>query len=330
MIKILLIDHSKTFFSQSFEKLEDFETDILYNSLANSNFSFIEKVFNKLRIPIDLNLFNQRILDKVKAFCPDLIIVAGQTSNNYIFPSTLVKIKKKHKTKIFSWTPDNMIKKHNSSVFFERSIGIYDIHFTTKSIIIDKLYKKGAKKVVYLNQAYSKYDHFPEPYNKDYDFDVLFIGSGEKERYLSLCFLAKKGIRVNVFGGIWGKFSSIPNLIIHRKPLTGKKYRQAITSSKINLCFLRKINNDIHTARSIEIPSCNGFMIAERTKEHIELFEENLEAVYFSSNEELFEKVNYYLRNETERKRIANNSYKKVINFNLSYDDVLKKIISNF
>ena len=330
MIKILIIDHEKTFITKSFEQFKDSELEIIYNKKTKFYFGIIEKVFFKLRIPIDFNFFNKKVINKVYDFLPDLIIIVGQMSNNNIFPSTLRKIRKIKKMKIFSWTPDNMVKRHNTSLFFNKSIPLFDVHFTTKSNIIKELYNKGAKKVVFLNQAYSKYDHYPEPYDKEYDYDIIFIGTAEKERYDSLCFLASNGLKIDVFGNRWKNFPIIKNLKIHNKPLYGYKYRKAISSSKINLCFLRKINDDLQTARSIEIPACRGFMLAEMTDEHSKLFKEDSEAVFFSSNEELLNKVTYYLKNEKKREKIKNSGYKKVTKFNFSYDDVVKRIISNY
>ena len=71
-------------------------------------------------------------------------------------------------------------------------------------------------------------------------------------------------------------------------------------------------------------------MIAERTSEHTTLFEENKEAVYFSSNNELLEKINDYLNNEIVRKEIINNALKRSKSSGYSYDDMADKLVIDF
>jgi hypothetical protein len=57
------------------------------------------------------------------------------------------------------------------------------------------------------------------------------------------------------------------------------------------------------------------------------LFKEGKEIIMFKDNEELLEKINYFLKNEDERQKIANAAYKKIIkDFNLEKD--LEKIFS--
>ena len=46
-------------------------------------------------------------------------------------------------------------------------------------------------------------------------------------------------------------------------------------------------------------------MLAERTTDHLRLFEEGREAAYFASPDELLAKVRHYLANDDERRAIA-------------------------
>jgi spore maturation protein CgeB len=175
---------------------------------------------------------------------------------------------------------------------------------------------------------FRNYSYYKE--NSKYKFDVLFIGAAEKERIDSLNYLAQNGIKINIYGGGWNKIDKTTlhhNLVINAYDLVGSDYADAISCSKISLCFLRKINRDLHTSRSIEIPACKGFMLAERTNEHLSLFKEGIEAEFFTSDEELLKKVNYYLLNEEKRQEVIEKGYQKCIEKDYSYDNMLARIL---
>ncbi|WP_282162224.1 CgeB family protein [Ulvibacterium marinum] len=225
--------------------------------------------------------------------------------------STLLYIKRKlPNARIISFSPDNMALRHNQSQNYLDCIPYYDYTFTTKSYIINDLNKLGAKNVNFIHKTYGEDFHYPRDLSKvDLERlggDVGFVGAWEKERCDSILFLAKNGINVKVFGdGKWNQFKSkYPNLSI-LPGIFSEDYPKALQAFKISLCFLRKINFDQQTARTMEIPACGGFMLAERTPEHLNLFEEGKEASYFSSNEELLDKCIYYLSRNEERKKIA-------------------------
>jgi spore maturation protein CgeB len=96
-------------------------------------------------------------------------------------------------------------------------------------------------------------------------------------------------------------------------------YARALTGAKIGLGFLRQICSDRHTTRTFEIPACASMLLADRTDEHEEFFEEGREAEFFDSAEELLEKVKFYLHNDAARGRIAEAGYRRCISSRYSY-----------
>lgn len=254
---------------------------------------------------------NRKIISSLKSKKFDVLwIDKGIT----IYPQTLKLAKKLHPNiKIVSYSPDNMALRHNQSQQYLESLSYYDYIVTNKSYIIEDMKKLGAKEVIFVNNTFEPTFHYPHDISEDdiqrLGGDVGFIGAWEKERCESILYLADHGIKVRVWGGgKWLEYKNYsPNLKIEEKGLYSEDYCKALRAFKINLCFLRKMNFDQQTTRSVEIPACGGFMLAERTDEHIALFEEDKEAAYFSSNEELVRKCKYYLSQEKTRELIRKN-----------------------
>jgi spore maturation protein CgeB len=146
---------------------------------------------------------------------------------------------------------------------------------------------------------------------------------------MSILYLAQNGIKVTVWGNGWGGWvDRHPNLDVRNEFLFGEDYSRAICASKININFLRKINRDEVTSRSVEIPACGGFMLAERTERHSSFFEEGIEAEFFSSNQELLEKVRIFLQKDLEREKIAMAGYLRCIKSGYSMRAQLSTMLS--
>lgn len=192
----------------------------------------------------------------------------------------------------------------------------------------------GARNVRFVNNTFEPSFHYPRVLSaQDIERiggDVGFVGMWEKERCESILYLADHGIQVRVFGDYrWREYINYnPNLKIEIGGLYNEDYAKSFRAFKISLCFLRKINYDVQTTRTVEIPACGGFMLAERTDEHLRLFEEGKEADFFSSNEELLEKCRYYLCHEELRKKIADAGYKRCIFSDYSNIGMIKQIIN--
>jgi hypothetical protein len=211
--------------------------------------------------------------------------------------------------RIIGYSPDDMYTRYNQSRPFLQSLSLYDVYFTTKSYAVKELESLGAKEVHFIDNAYDSSIHRPMAVGTNdreaFGGRVGFIGTYEAERCRSIKFLAANGVSVRVWSSNW-PFKSISNgLRVEYQNLWDDHYALAICAFDINLGFLRKLSRDRQTTRSVEIPACGAFMLAERTDEHQALFEEGKEAVYFDSDEELLDKVRYYLAHEDERKQIA-------------------------
>ena len=185
---------------------------------------------------------------------------------------------------------------------------LYDIVLTTKSFNIEEVRQLGAKNVIYMGSTYDQKTHRPiilsDREKEKWGCEVGFIGAFEEERYKSMLSIANSGQDVVVRGTSWENFEKRhPLLSVKPGFIAGDDYAKAICATKINLGFLRKACRDLHTKRSLEIPACGGFLLAERTSEHLDMFEEGKEAEFFGSDEELIDKVNYYLQHESERGR---------------------------
>jgi hypothetical protein len=327
------ISNTCTFRTISMEKL-GIVVDRIDTSGCNLNYRISNRIFRHL-FPIylpDIPKINKKIIDFISHKNYEVIWI---DKGLIIHKDTLIKIKNiSPNTKIVGYSPDLMTVKHNQSKQFLESIKEYDLYVTTKSYAIEEMYKIGFKKVIFQPNSYQDGFHFPREITKEeYERlggEVGFIGAWEKERAESICYLADNGIKVRVWGDKkWQKYKGVTrNLRIEEKGLFNEDYCLALSAFDISLNFLRKMNLDQQTTRSIEIPACQGFMLAERTYEHQELFEEDKEACYFGSNEELLLKCKYYLSNSEERKRIAAAGHDRCIRSGYSYTKRIKSILS--
>jgi hypothetical protein len=239
--------------------------------------------------------------------------------------------KKIPKLKIISYSPDDMLNPGNQSPQYLESLSIYNLNVTTKTYNVEELIELGAKNVIFLNNSYSPFVHKPwgqekigDPLLKDHL--VGFIGTYEQQRASSLNFLASNGVSITVHGAGWRELMN-SNISIFHQNLLGEDYAKAISSTAVNLCFLRKVNRDLQTTRSVEIPACGGFMLAERTSEHLQLFREGIEAEFFEGDEELVSKVKFYMCNDNERLKIARAGFQRCINSGYSDLHTVKKIL---
>ena len=308
---------------------------------GTSNISLYFRIAWKLGIHLDTENVNRKILDVTRHKKPDLLWIE---KGNMINPSTLKAVHEiSPNTKICAYSDDDMFHNINRTRAYVKSLHHYDIVFVTKSYNVNanELPALGAKCCVMVDKAYDPNQHMPLKLSmaeqSELSCDVSFIGSYAPERGDVLNFLAVNGISVVAWGNGWKRFKpKNKNLLITNKPLVNNpndlRFTKGINAAKINLGFLRKINRDLQTDRSVEIPACRGFMLAERSVEHERLFKDEEEAVYFETNTELLKKIRYYLEHEQKRIKIAKAGYKRTRKDGYSHkgriDEMLRTVLA--
>ncbi len=250
----------------------------------------------------------------------------------WIKPETLQVMRSRTGAKLVHFTPDAALV-YKKSRHFEQSISTYDLLVTTKRFELDLYKQKGARKVVLVKNACDETRFFPRSDAKHYLSDVCFIGRFEicRARYLKSLTTAENRMTIRVNGPLWPRYARFTRWMRHVNfggPLWGKDYIKALCSAEIGLCFLTKYFPEQSTQRTFEIPFCGVFMLAERTNEHLELFEEGKEAEFFGSVEELIDKTKFYIKHPHVRNRVARLGRKRCIKSNYSLNCMISRLIT--
>ncbi|MGK2960749.1 MAG: CgeB family protein [Gemmatimonadaceae bacterium] len=231
---------------------------------------------------------------------------------------------------------------------------------TSKSYELPE-YEKLPARIIYMPLGFGESVHRPllpasrETFMK-YSSDVSFLGGWEPRRERLLDEVAGvPGVRLNVWGYGWdhlqdGRLTPRRFFAMRRnsggEPFTvrrnarlaatvrggevyGDEYAWAISTARISLGFLRKICPDQHTTRTFEIPACGSMLLADRTQEHKEFYEEGVEAEFFESKAELLDKLGYYLENERARAAVALRGYQRCLSGGYSYHGRMTKVLES-
>ena len=145
------------------------------------------------------------------------------------------------------------------------------------------------------------------------DIDVYFCGAKTDERDIYLEQLKQYGIKAEVDGPGYSRKIPLRNMI--------DKYRRA----KIGLSFLMGKKDRYYyqvKARTFEIPAVGTFQLSEGSPELARLFNDN-EIKIFWNEGELIKKIEYYLKHDDEREKIAKAGHEK--NKQYSYEKIFKR-----
>ena len=195
---------------------------------------------------------------------------------------------------------------------YRSAVSAYDLVVVVREENIAEAKALGAKRVLHIYRAADEVAHAHRELTADemakWSSDVLFVGTAFPERGAFFRELIRLGVPLSIYGNKWSELKEW-KVLQHCWKGPGLEdaysYSTAILAAKVSLGLLSKENRDLHTTRSLEIPSLGGAFCAERTSEHLNLYKENQEAVFWSSPEECATKCAALLADDEWRRSVA-------------------------
>jgi len=177
---------------------------------------------------------------------------------------------------------------------FLKNLPLYDHVFSTKQALRQRLEAAGTPSTSWLPFAYDPTLHHPPQQRTTPAADVMFVGTGAKERLPWLNAInSLGGVRCQLHGNNWDRY---PTPGWERGgAVTGEAYCSAIDSAQIALGLLRQANGDLSTDRSYEIGAIGGCGLYQDSSEHRALLTGYPDEGFFSNPEELKTRVAHLL-----------------------------------
>lgn len=168
----------------------------------------------------------------------------------------------------------------------------YDLFVTRRESSALAAKQWGARQVELIIPPADEIEHRPLQLSDQdrarFSSKVAFVGTWMPERGPFIETLMRLGVPIRVFGARWDRAKNYMAIrsVVTLGGLNMNDYAKALTATDIALALLSKGNLDLHTARSLEIPALGKLLCAERTSDHLMMFEENKEAVFWDDVEE--------------------------------------------
>lgn len=225
----------------------------------------------------------------------------------------VIALLRRHARKIVNYNIDDPMSRRDYARFraYRSSLPCYDLCVVVRAENVPEAERLGARAVLRVLRSSDEVSHAPRPVTapdrERWQAEVLFLGTWFPERGPFLVELARRGVPLTIRGANWSKAPEWPTLRAYWKggQLQGDEYALALQCARVSLGLLSKGNRDLHTTRSLEIPALGGLLCAERTREHLDLYLEGQEALFWADAEECARVCREILADEPRRRRIA-------------------------
>lgn len=268
------------------------------------------------------------IIKNIEQYKPNFVLQCGGRT---VSPVHLIPLKQLG-YKLVLWYPDAYGPNFYPDIdFFKQIKGKFDLILVAVKGIVPQL-EGFAKKVVWGPQYYDHNYYKPNIGRLDSNcemYDVCFIGNNNggispyRNEYIPKLY---EKYRIKIIG----RGFNVPSISIETKEIANI-YR----NSKIALNFITVLNpcSLQMSDRIYKILGCGSFCLTQAIPDLEQLFQDGKHLVIFDGYEDLCNKIDYYLKHEEEREKIALEGQKEVlekhtINIRVNqYIEEVKKIL---
>lgn len=275
----------------------------------------------------------RRVLKAIGSRGFDLAFVNG----GMLVDRTLVSELRQRCGKVINYNNDDPFSSRDGGKWrhYLDALPLYDLVIVVRECNAAEARAAGARDVMRVYMSADEVAHSPRPITEEdrnrWGSSVAFIGTWMPERGPFLGRLVELGVPLAIFGDRWHKAEEWTLLRKHwRGPalFADDDYAKAVLCAGVCLGLLSKGNRDLSTTRSFEIPHLGGVLCAERTSEHLDLYREDEEAVFWNSPEECAEKCRKLLSDPEWRELIAKNGRARSIENRTMNESTMANAIS--
>jgi spore maturation protein CgeB len=260
--------------------------------------------------------FQKIIQKKITRANPDLVLIYSKD-----IPYKVLKdISKFCITAIFY--PDVKVPLDEKLVRYARLV---DYLFITNKSQLDELKSLGIKNPIFCMQGCDRDEHsIITTKNRNWASEVAFIGRPSTDYRIELLHSINQQYHLKAWGAEWQDFG-LTCLKTHVYP---KEFARICYATKIILgCDVRE-DIECHTSNRTWITlGCGGFLLTSYSSGFETIFTRGVHLEWYHSQEECLDLIEYYLRHENKRKKIAQSGY-QFAHSHRTYDVVMDEIIS--
>ncbi len=319
-----------------------YEHHNFYRSLVDMGHDVAYFDFPTIAQRLGRKAMNQRLLDTVRAYQPDLMFTV--VWGDLLEPDTIREISHNTNTTTLNWYCDDhwqfeSLSKHWTPCF--------NWVVTTDHQTLARYQQLGYQNVIKSQWACNPqiYQNLDLPHR----YDVTFVGLPHGIRRAAIQALRDAGIDVRVWGAGWpaGRLTQLQMIRVFNQSRININFSQASTNgqptSRLSRWAHRYLEKPCHKlpggwrlaaagralaakcggskntpslptqikGRNFEVPSCGGFLLTGHADQLSDYYRPDQEIAVFDNTHELIEKIRYYLAHEDQRAAIAHAGYQR-------------------